>query len=70
MGINLADATSLSGRQRPRDNGAPDIGWRPLRLTGVMADGPAMYDTARLDQAGSLDVAATLDEVLCINCAD
>jgi len=36
----------------------------------VMADGPAMYDTGRLDQAGSLDVAATLDEVLCINRAD
>ena len=39
-------------------------------LTGVMADGPAMYDTGRLDRAGHLDVAATLDEVLCIKCAD
>ena len=35
-----------------------------------MADGPAMYDTARLDQAASLEVAATLDEVLCINGVD
>ena len=37
-------------------------------MTGMMADGPAMFDTERLDRAGSTDVTATLDEVLCINC--
>jgi hypothetical protein len=70
VGINLADATGLSGVSAPEAmvRRTPDGG--RYVLTGVMADGPAMYDTARLDQAGSLDVAATLDEVLCINCAD
>jgi hypothetical protein len=70
VGINLADATSLSGVSAPETSvrRTPDGG--RYVLTGVMADGPAMYDTGRLDQADSLDVAATLDEVLCINCAD
>jgi tetratricopeptide (TPR) repeat protein len=70
VGINLADAASLSGVSAPETTvrRTPDGG--RYVLTGVMADGPAMYDTARLDQAGGLDVAATLDEVLCINCAD
>jgi hypothetical protein len=70
VGINLADATSLSGVSAPEATvrRTPDGG--RYVLTGVAADGPAMYDTGRLDQAGSLDVAATLDEVLCINCAD
>jgi hypothetical protein len=67
IGINLADATSLSGVSAPETSvrRTPDGG--RYVLTGVMADGPAMYDTARLDQAEGLDVAATLDEVLCIN---
>jgi hypothetical protein len=70
VGINLADATSLTGVSAPETTvrRTPDGG--RYVLTGVMAEGPAMYDTGRLDQAGSLDVAATLDEVLCINCAD
>jgi hypothetical protein len=70
VGINLADATSLSGVCAPEAavRRTPDGG--RYVLTGVMADGPAMYDTERLDQAESLDVAATLDEVLCINGAD
>jgi hypothetical protein len=70
VGINLADATNLSGVSAPETTvrRTPDGG--RYVLTGVMADGPAMYDTGRLDQADSLDVAATLDEVLCINCAD
>jgi tetratricopeptide (TPR) repeat protein len=69
VGINLADATNLSGVSAPETTvrRTPD-GGRYI-LTGVMADGPAMYETGRLDQAGSLDVAATLDEVLCTNCA-
>ncbi len=70
VGINLADATSLMGVSAPEATArrTPDGG--RYVLTGVMADGPAMYDTGRLDQADSFDVAATLDEVLCIKCDD
>jgi hypothetical protein len=70
VGINLADATSLTRVSAPEIavRRTPDGG--RYVLTGVMADGPALYDTGRLDQAGGLDVAATLDEVLCINCAE
>jgi hypothetical protein len=70
VGINVADATSLTGVSAPETTvrRTPDGG--RYVLTGVMADGPAMYDTGRLDQASSLDVAATLDEVRCINSAD
>jgi tetratricopeptide (TPR) repeat protein len=70
VGINLNDATSLSGVSAPETSvrRTPDGG--RYVLTGVMAEGPAMYDTGRLDQAGSLGVAATLDEVLCISCAE
>jgi hypothetical protein len=70
VGVNLADATSLMGVSAPEATvrRTPDGG--RYVLTGVMADGPAMYDTGRLDQAGSLEVAATLDEVLCVNRAD
>jgi tetratricopeptide (TPR) repeat protein len=70
VGINIADAFRLSGLSAPETSvrRTPDGG--RYVLTGVMTEGPAMYDTGRLDQAGSLDVAATLDEVLCINCAD
>ena len=70
VGVNLADATSLMGVSAPEATvrRTPDGG--RYVLTGVMADGPAMYDTGRLDQASSLEVAATLDEVLCVNRAD
>ena len=70
VGINLADATTLSGVSAPETSvhRTPDGG--RYVLTGVMAEGPAMYDTGRLDQADSLHVAATLDEVLCISRAD
>jgi hypothetical protein len=70
VGINLADATSLSGVSAPEATVRRTPDGRRYVLTGVMSDGPAMYDTARLDQAGSLEVAATLDEVLCIIGAD
>jgi len=67
VGINFGDATSLSGvcASEAVVRRTPDGG--RYVLTGVMAGGPAMYDTERLDHAGSLDVAATLDEVLCIS---
>jgi hypothetical protein len=70
VGINLADATNLSGVSAPETTVRRTAYGGRYVLTGVMADGPAMYDTGRLDQAGSLDVAASLDEVLCIHCAD
>jgi tetratricopeptide (TPR) repeat protein len=70
VGINLADATNLSGASAPETTVRRTPDGRRYVLVGVMSDGPAMYDTARLDQAGSLEVAATLDEVLCINGVD
>jgi hypothetical protein len=70
VGINLADATSLTGVSAPETTVRRTPDGSRYVLTGVMADGPAMYDTGRLDRASSLDVAATLDEVLCINRAD
>lgn len=70
VGINLADATNLSGVSAPEATVRRTAYGGRYVLTGVMADGPAMYDTGRLDRAGHLDVAATLDEVLCIKCAD
>jgi hypothetical protein len=70
VGINLADATSLTGVSAPEATVRRTPDGDRYVLTGVMADGPAMYDTGRLDRAGDLDVAATLDEVLCIHSAD
>jgi tetratricopeptide (TPR) repeat protein len=70
VGINLADATNLSGVSAPETTVRRTPDGRRYVLVGVMSDGPAMYDTARLDQAASLEVAATLDEVLCINGVD
>jgi tetratricopeptide (TPR) repeat protein len=70
VGINLADATGLTGVSAPEKTvrRTPDGG--RYVLTDVMADGPAMFDTERLDRADSTAVTATLDEVLCINCCD
>lgn len=70
VGINLADATTLNGTSAPEKTvrRTPDGG--RYVLTGLMADGPAMFDTERLDRADSTAVTATLDEVLCINCVD
>ncbi len=51
VGINFTDAAKLTGASAPEQavRRAPDAG-RYL-LTGVMASGPAMFDTARLDRA-------------------
>jgi hypothetical protein len=70
VGINLNDASSLGGVSAPETSVRRTPDGSRYVLTGAMADGPAMYDTERLDQAASLDVAATLDEVLCVNRAD
>jgi hypothetical protein len=71
VAINLAGAITLTGASAPEDavRRTPDAG-RYVLLDGV-ASGPAMFDTARLDQAGLLSSAAgpqtaSLDEVLCI----
>jgi hypothetical protein len=83
VGINFADAVKLTGASAAEQaiRRAPGAG-RYL-MTEAMARGPAMFDTARLDQAGGVhnsDPAqrgrpptraglrtASLDEVLCIS---
>ncbi|MEB3065314.1 tetratricopeptide repeat protein [[Mycobacterium] zoologicum] len=76
VGINLGDATKLTGASAAEEaiHRAADTG--RYILTNVMARGPAMYDTARLGRAlrvknTNLDPAtgprtASLDEVLCV----
>ncbi|MEB3072029.1 glycosyltransferase family protein [[Mycobacterium] vasticus] len=76
VGINLGDAATLTGTSAAEQaiHRAADTG--RYILTNVMARGPAMYDTARLDRVlrGKITNAdpatgprtASLDEVLCI----
>jgi tetratricopeptide (TPR) repeat protein len=72
VAVNLAGAIALTGASAPEDvvGRTPDTG-RYVLLDGVVG-GPAMFDTARLDQAGRPGRAAvgpraaSLDEVLCI----
>ncbi len=54
VGINFEDAVKLTGASAAEEavRRAPDAG-RYL-LTDVVATGPAMFDTARLDRAGGL----------------
>ena len=68
VGINLDDATQLTGRsaaessvRRTEAAGRYVVGDRTV-------DGPAMFDTGRLDRLAEGDMrhTATLDEVLCI----
>ena len=53
VGINLADAAKLTGICAPEEtvHRTPDAG--RYILTDEIARGPAMFDTTRLDQAGS-----------------
>jgi tetratricopeptide (TPR) repeat protein len=55
VGINFADAVKLSGSSATEDavRRAPDAG-RYVLADGV-ANGPAMFDTARLDRAGGVN---------------
>jgi hypothetical protein len=67
VGINLADAVALTGTSAAERlvRRTPDAG-RYL-LTDVVASGPAMFDTTRLDHATAAGLqTASLDEVLCI----
>jgi tetratricopeptide (TPR) repeat protein len=54
VGINLTDAAKLTGACAAEQSvrRAPDAG--RYVLTDVIASGPAMFDTARLDRAGGL----------------
>ncbi len=63
VGINLDDAVTLTGLSAPEQTArrTPDAG--RYVLADVQALGPAMFDTARLDEPGC---TASLDEVLCI----
>ena len=78
VAVNVNDATTLSGVCAPERSvrRAADAG--RYVLTDAVADGPAMYETTRLDLADTPSVGgarhtaaaglrcATLDEVLCI----
>jgi glycosyltransferase involved in cell wall biosynthesis len=57
VGINFADAAKLTGTSAAEQQvrRTPDAG-RYVLADGV-ASGPAMYDTARLDQTGGIDTA-------------
>ncbi len=76
VGINLADAVTLTGTSAPEQTVRRTADAGRYVLTDVVATGPAMFDTARLDQAGGIDTThpdpaaglqtASLDEVLCI----
>ena len=63
VGINLADATALTGHSAPEDivRRTPDAG--RYVLTHSPYHGPAMVDTTRPDPGAPF---ASLDEVLCI----
>ena len=80
VGINYADAVNLTGTSAPEQAVHRAAGTGRYLFTDRIANGPAMFETTRLDRAGGLDpiadlghrVAAaglhiaTLDEVLCI----
>ena len=72
VAINFTDAVTLTGACAAEETvrREPDTG--RYVLTDVVAHGPAMFDTARLDRAGGLEDSddelhtASLDEVLCV----
>lgn len=65
VAINVADASALTGVSAPEDMVGRAIGTGRYVLLDGIASGPAMFDTARLDQADGLQTAS-LDEVFCI----
>ncbi|OBK34984.1 hypothetical protein A5658_10375 [Mycobacterium sp. 1245111.1] len=70
VGVNFADATTLTGASASEKNVRRAQNTGRYVITDVMADGPAMFDTERLDRADENSMFATLDEVLCLNPAD
>jgi len=70
VGINLADATGLTGANASEKLVRRGSNTGRYVMTDVMSDGPAMFDIERLDRVENTVVTATLDEVLCIECAE
>jgi glycosyltransferase involved in cell wall biosynthesis len=75
VGVNIADAVGLTGYSAADDAARRTADAGRYVLADVMASGPAMFDTERLDRIGGVDGAlhpphtprtASLDEVLCI----
>ncbi len=75
VGVNLADAVRLTASSAADDVARRTADAGRYVLTDVMASGPAMFDTERLDRIGGIDGdlhppvtprTASLDEVLCI----
>ncbi|MBY0440701.1 MAG: glycosyltransferase [Mycobacteriaceae bacterium] len=71
VGINFTDADTLTGAYAAEDTvrRAPHAG--RYVLSDAVANGPAMFDTTRLDQAGGFTATAglptaSLDEILCV----
>jgi glycosyltransferase involved in cell wall biosynthesis len=68
VGINLDDATQPTGASAPESTVRRTDAAGRYVLTEKLLDGPAMFDTARLDRLAGSDIrhTATLDEVLCV----
>ncbi|MCU1696494.1 MAG: glycosyl transferase, family 2 [Mycobacterium sp.] len=67
VGINVGDAVTLTGVSAAEDAVRRTVDGGRYVLTDVIARGPAMFDTGRVDRATADGLkAASLDEVLCI----
>jgi hypothetical protein len=67
VGINVGDAVTLTGVSAAEDAVRRGVDGGRYVLTDVIARGPAMFDTGRVDRATADGLkAASLDEVLCI----
>ena len=69
VGINLGDATTLTGTAASAATTRSTVGTGRYVLTGTVSHGPNMVDVDRLGtRSGAANFgSATLDEVLCIN---
>lgn len=68
VGINLDDATQLTAISAPESAVRRTDAAGRYVLAEKMLDGPAMFDTGRLDRVSDGDIrhTATLDDVLCV----
>ena len=68
VGINLGDATALTGTAAPAATTRTAVGTGRYVLTGSVSHGPNMVDVDRFDARSGATTfgSATLDEVLCI----